>query len=288
MIRTEHLYQPFEVLYLELDEFIKPTHKHTFFELINIVDGTGSHCINKNKFEYRAGHTFLITPNDSHAWELKTSTKFFVVRFNDIYLKSRGEHESISNFREWTNKLEFIFHNMDHKAHCILKNPGDKVMMKHLVDAIVQEHINKGMYHNELVQQLVNTIITIVARNIAISIPLKAKETATDTALEIIHYIHNNIYSPENLRAEKIGGQFGISLNYLSEYFKKHTGENLQQYITRYRLKLVETRLLHTGMRMNEIAYELHFTDESHLNRIFKKYNGVSPSEYRKTRVLRP
>jgi AraC-like DNA-binding protein len=35
-------------------------------------------------------------------------------------------------------------------------------------------------------------------------------------------------------------------------------------------------------MRINEIVYELNFTDESHLNRIFKKYRGVSPTEFRK------
>ncbi|WP_222597258.1 helix-turn-helix domain-containing protein [Chitinophaga pinensis] len=33
---------------------------------------------------------------------------------------------------------------------------------------------------------------------------------------------------------------------------------------------------------MNEIADGLGFTDKSHLNRLFKKYNGVSPAQYRK------
>ncbi|MEO5889419.1 MAG: helix-turn-helix domain-containing protein [Ferruginibacter sp.] len=56
----------------------------------------------------------------------------------------------------------------------------------------------------------------------------------------------------------------------------------MQQYISNYKLRLIETSLLHSDMRINEIAYELNFTDESHLNRIFKKYKGVSPSEFRK------
>ena len=47
-------------------------------------------------------------------------------------------------------------------------------------------------------------------------------------------------------------------------------------------MKMVESRLLHTDMRINEIVEELGFTDESHLNRLFRKYKGVSPTEFRK------
>ncbi|WP_261387569.1 helix-turn-helix domain-containing protein [Chitinophaga pinensis] len=43
-----------------------------------------------------------------------------------------------------------------------------------------------------------------------------------------------------------------------------------------------ETRLLHSDMRITEIAHELNFTDESHLNRTFKKIKGMSPSAYRR------
>jgi AraC-like DNA-binding protein len=56
----------------------------------------------------------------------------------------------------------------------------------------------------------------------------------------------------------------------------------MQQYIVNSRLKLVETRLLHSNMRMNEIATELSFTDESHLNRFFKKNKGMSLGEFRR------
>jgi len=37
---TENLYQPFEIVYKETDECLKVTHKHNFFELIYIIEGT--------------------------------------------------------------------------------------------------------------------------------------------------------------------------------------------------------------------------------------------------------
>ena len=56
----------------------------------------------------------------------------------------------------------------------------------------------------------------------------------------------------------------------------------MQQYNLKYKMKKVEIRLLHTDIRINEIVEELGFTDESHLNRLFRKYKGVSPTEFRK------
>ncbi|MCF0065837.1 helix-turn-helix domain-containing protein [Dyadobacter chenwenxiniae] len=73
-----------------------------------------------------------------------------------------------------------------------------------------------------------------------------------------------------------------MSGGYLGRYFKTHSGENMRHYITSYKIKLVETRLLHSNMRINEIVNKLSFTDESHLNRIFKKYKRMNPTAYRR------
>lgn len=42
---------------------------------------------------------------------------------------------------------------------------------------------------------------------------------------------------------------------------------------------MVESRLLHSEMRISEIVEELGFTDESHLNRLFKKYKDCNPTD---------
>lgn len=104
----------------------------------------------------------------------------------------------------------------------------------------------------------------------------------SDDVLSLINYIHLNIYSPEKLKVGQLADSFNISPTYITEYFKKHIGQSLQQYITEYKLKLIETRLQYTNVRLSEIAYEFGFTDQSHLNRIFKKYRGHSPTKYRK------
>jgi len=275
-MNKEHLYQPFEIIYKTLDECPKEGHKHMFFELVYIISGTGTQCINDNKFKYHAGHMFLITPEDCHSFDIETTTEFFFLRFNDIYIKSKAFHS------EDVERLEYILNNANHQPGCILKNLSDKTLVKPITEAIIREYVNRDLYNKELIQQLVNTMIVVVARNIAKYLPEALNEKTEEKAMDIINYIQMNIYSPEQLRTEVMSSIFGISDKYLGKYFKKHTNETIQQYISNHRLKLIEARLKFSDKRITEIAEEFGFTDESHFTKFFKKNTGINPTQYRR------
>lgn len=275
-MNKEHLYHPFEIIYKTLDESPKEGHKHMFFELVYIISGTGTQCINDNKFKYHAGHMFLITPEDCHSFDIETTTEFFFLRFNDIYIKSKAFHS------EDVQRLEYILSNANHQPGCILKNLSDKTLVKPVTEAIIREYVNRDLYNKELIQQLVNTLIVVVARNIAKYLPEVVDEKTEEKAMDIINYIQKNIYFPEQLRTGVMSAVFGISEKYLGKYFKKHTNETIQQYIGNHRQKLIEARLKFSDKRITEIAEEFGFTDESHFTKFFKKNTGINPTQYRK------
>lgn len=276
-MKKENLYHPFEIDFKEVSHFPKITKSNNFFELIYIVDGTGLQFINKNRFSYRKGNLFLITPQDAHSFEIITRSKFFFLRFNEYYVQNNASKD-----KSLVQRIEYILQNASHRPGCILKNKVDKPLIASLIESIMQEQTNQQLYATTIIAQLVNTIITIVARNIALKLPKKIKENTGEPVLEILHYIQQNIFDPKLLRADNLSRQFGISLSYLGRYFKKQTGDTLQQYIVLYKMRLIEMRLLHSDMRISEIVNELNFTDESHLNKSFRKYKGLSPSEFRK------
>ena len=276
-MRKENLYHPFEIELKELDRFPKTPRTNNFFELIYIVDGTGMQYINMNKFNYRRGNLFLLTRQDVHSFEVSTVTRFFFLRFNEYFVQNNASKD-----KALVQRMEYILQNASHRPGCILKNKVDKPLIASLIESIIQEQTNRQIYCDTIITQLVNTIITIVARNIALKLPKNIKENTGEPVLEMLHYIQQNIFDPQMLRAESLSKQFAISLSYLGRYFKSQTGETLQHYIAMYKMRLVETRLLHSDMRINEIVNELNFTDESHLNRSFKKYKGMAPSEFRK------
>jgi len=278
-----NLYQPFEIDYKAIDIFPKPTYQNNFFELIYIIEGTGLQWTNNNRFNYRPGNLFLLTPQDTNFFDIVTTTHFFFLRFSDRYIQLKTAPEG-----DRIERIDFILRNASHRPGCILKNQVDKPLIASLVANVIREHTNQQLYYHSIIEQLVSTIITIVARNIALKLPKNIKETTGEAVLDILQYIQQHIGEPKRLKAEFISSQLGISLSYLGRYFKKQTGETLQEYITKYKLRLIEIRLLNTDMRINEIADELNFTDESHLARMFKKYKGISPSEFRRTFVGPP
>ena len=144
MIR-ENLFEPYSITYKTIDECPKQAHQHTFFELVYIVSGTGLQCINKNQFNYHEGHMFLITPDDCHSFEVQTTTTFFFLRFNNIYLKNGGLPQE--NIR----RLEFILQNANHRPGCILRNQTDKLLVAPVIEAIIREHSSNDIYNQELI-----------------------------------------------------------------------------------------------------------------------------------------
>ena len=95
-------------------------------------------------------------------------------------------------------------------------------------------------------------------------------------------YIQQNIYDKEKLKIEIIANQFSKSKNYISQYFKSETGESIKGYISKYKINLVKNRLIYSNLTINQISYELEYTDESHLNKTFKLYFKKTATEFRK------
>ncbi|RPE07935.1 AraC family transcriptional regulator [Chitinophaga lutea] len=277
----QHLFKPFEIEHFEVDSCPCKIHKHTFFEITYILKGEGTYYINGNKFSFKANDLFLIMPDTEHYTRLKMTSGFLFIRFNNIYLQAQqASGRQYSDLGEWIQKLEYILENGHPLRGPVNLHDGDQPLVQAVCEAILQGQHAQQVLQKELTQQLINTLITVVARNVALF--NLQPEGQPQAGRDILHYIHQHIYEPEKLKAENIAAHFNISLNYVSEYFKKHAQGGMQQYIINYKLSLIEIRLRHSDMRLNEIAGEFGFTDESHFTKTFKKHKGVSPSAYRK------
>lgn len=85
----------------------------------------------------------------------------------------------------------------------------------------------------------------------------------------------------EEISLGQVAAAVHTSLFYFCKIFKKHTGINFTEYVSRVRTEKAKGLLLNPNLRVSEIAYEIGFQSLTHFNRVFKKIVGESPTAYR-------
>jgi YesN/AraC family two-component response regulator len=85
----------------------------------------------------------------------------------------------------------------------------------------------------------------------------------------------------DNLSLSQVAKAVNTSTFHFCKMFKKSTGLNFTEYVSRVRVEKARNLLLNPNLRISEIAYEVGFQSLTHFNRVFKKITGHSPTDYR-------
>lgn len=101
------------------------------------------------------------------------------------------------------------------------------------------------------------------------------------TVEAVLQFINEN-YTDENFSLQLLADHFGISLSYLSLFFKERRNENLLDYYTGLRMKKARELLDHAGLPLKEVVRAVGYSNTSSFIRRFKQLYGVTPGEYKK------
>jgi len=85
----------------------------------------------------------------------------------------------------------------------------------------------------------------------------------------------------DGLRLGQVAKAVNTSPFYFCKIFKRATGINFTDYVSRVRIEKSKNLLLNPNLRISEIAFEVGFQSLTHFNRVFKKILGQSPTQYR-------
>lgn len=88
-------------------------------------------------------------------------------------------------------------------------------------------------------------------------------------------------YQDPSLSVKSISEHVNMSASYTCTFFKNETGMTLNQYITDFRMKKAAQLLSDPRSRISEISSQVGYNDGNYFSKSFRKYAGVSPSEYR-------
>lgn len=94
-----------------------------------------------------------------------------------------------------------------------------------------------------------------------------------------VTYIDSDLSCDLSLRT--LAAVQGVNASYLSALFKKETGQTVTEHVNRKRINLALRLLKSTRLQVQSVAQHCGFSDVNYFSKLFKKYVGMSPKEYR-------
>lgn len=102
---------------------------------------------------------------------------------------------------------------------------------------------------------------------------------ATKLAIDVANYIQRHLSEP--ISADALAKEFYLSRTHFSAKFKKETGETLTDFILKEKTEEAKHLLRYSDKTVLQISGYLGFSSHGHFSRVFKKYAGLTPNEYR-------
>lgn len=263
-------FSPF-ALHLQEHLFIREPHKHNFYIILIVTQGTGSHTIDFKEYEVKPGTVFFMTPGQVHSWELSKDADGFVIFFTQQFYAREYPHKML---------FDFPFFN------ALLYNPvlriakEDEATLIPILQLLKQEHMQAKAMREIMLSRYLDILLIELTR---IFQPKEAgtgstvKEQALLQNLERLIDEHYKEHKPVGFYAQ----QLHVTPKHLNDVCKNSLRKTTKDLI-QYRTLLEAQRLLvHANLTSSQIATELGYFDNTYFFRFFKKHIGCTPEQFR-------
>lgn len=144
----------------------------------------------------------------------------------------------------------------------------------------VQEGMELGIMQIETEAELKENLSRMFRQMIKAFQPVQPGLAGEQEVAKVLAYIQSHI--TERITLQKLAKLVNFNETYLCTVFRSHTGTSIVNYINQSKIERAADYLRESKLQIKEIASKLGFNDQFYFNKMFHKYYGMSPSEYRK------
>ncbi|WP_405156800.1 AraC family transcriptional regulator [Paenibacillus sp. FSL K6-0108] len=275
-LETGHMTEGFPIRVIHTgNPFNFAAHWHEEVELV-VVNGKSARIgVNNHVHELQQGDVLLIKPGDVHCF-LPGTNHLTIIQFRlELLTGSFTTDKETQNLRELFNKTTVIPSNISNEQN-----------LEKYIDALLDEEKDQQTgYRWLMVARLYDLIVHMLRTNTPLTSELNSGWPCTASKkfefLEsVCAYLEEHYAEP--IRLDQVAEHIKFSKFHVCKLFKEVKGITLMEYLNHFRIIKSEWALLFREESILDIAIGHGFNNVNSYNRLFKKYNDCTPSEFRK------
>lgn len=276
LVTVQHLVT---IEHLTMDaDFHFPEETHDFYEFVYVesgqilcrADGITTR-LGKNDF-------FLVSPDTLHSYHVEDARTASILL---VCFKSK------SNMLSLINGKHYLDEDTAHLAESILTEakaafvyPFDEKLTLNAQPRLGSQQL----IENYIEEMLIKLIQEVTYKKDDIQIAADTTDIRCSIAEELKKILSANLNS--RLSLEDISRQLLYSKTYLNDVFKEYTGSTIMHYYQELKLREAKQQLKNRES-IAYIAEQLCFESPQYFAKVFKKWTGQTPSEYKKAALRR-
>jgi len=232
----------------------------------------------RTKYDFRNGALIFLAPRQVLQWDSSVvfEQKGFSINFHEDFIKGTELAQQIK-------KYGFFSYSVNEALHL---SPKEEGQIESIVENIeIEYNNNQDEFSKDIIISQLSTVLKYANRFYERQF-LNRKELSNNLLeqfnqqLEV--YFESGQLQKEGIPGiEYIADKMSVSQRYLSDTLKKETGKTTTEHLQLYLINEAKNILLKPNISIAEVAYELGFEYPQYFSRLFKKKEGLSPSEYR-------
>ena len=232
----------------------------------------------RTKYDFTNGDLFFIAPRQVLQWDetVVFEQKGFSINFHEDFIKGTELAQQIK-------KYGFFSYAVNEALHL---SPKEEKQIEAIVENIAIDYqSNQDEFSKEIIISQLSTLLKYANRFYERQF-INRKELS-NSLLEQFNqqleaYFDSGLLQEHGIPSiEHIANKLSVSQRYLSDTLKKETGKTSTEHLQLYLIDEAKNLLLNPNKTVSEVAYDLGFEYPSYFSRLFKKKEGIGPSEYR-------
>lgn len=255
---------------------VVPPHNHDYFEINYVISGKCVEYIGGSTFILNEGDFLLMPPSVYHAPNPVGNSKCVNILIRSDWIG--GVEKKLIAY----DLDSFLTRMQKQNTYMIFfaKNSTAFETANHMTDMFEDGKARPRYYELYAESLALKLLLELSECSYTETFYSSSKKCISGNMTEaILQYIKDNISTAE---LESTADHFGYSPSHLSRLIKNHTGNGFATYIMLQRMLRAEQLLSKTDIPIGKIPAMIGLESKEYFSRVFKKFNNISPSEYRK------